>query len=754
MQISRLVGVIPRHLVVIAHEARSCAVCRALPAGPSCPMRRQAAAAASGLVHVLVLLAAPLACWSRPRCEHWCGTDAERCSPERRGACGACPDEKRCDFSRVTPAPPPPSSPPRPPRPPWSPPWQDAWLHLASQQQEQQDAVLQAGQLDPFHAWTPSKGGAAGEHAEPEGSSTLLVPRSSAKSHGETFLDFHAEGSNLLVNGEPLRLKGVNWFGSEGRAGPPLGLDHHDLAYYFGFLREHSFNAVRLLFNHDDVLKDPPLEGRDPYEWEAPELAHLHYVAMFRQIAVVAARFGILVLLACHRLTADSEWGGMWFSDKVPEAAVHASWARLMGELCGEWNVFAVDLHNEPSAASWGLGELETDWALGAERIGNGVLEACPRMLIMVEGVAERTPGGKISDGVLWGENLMGARQQPVRLRDQSKLVFSPHTYGPSVYEQTYFEDVSFPDNMAGIWSRRFGYLQKEGLAPVVIGEAGGRYEGRDVAWQDALVRYMLDTGIGLFYFALIVTKDDDTRGLFLPDRRTPDETSLSLLSSLPATDLLDVQRRARGVPAPTAPPSPPQPKPPPPPPPPPLLPLPLPPPPQAPPPPRPKPPPPPPPPPPAPAPPPPRPPPSPPPTPPLTLGGKLARMESSVLAEAESTPLVRAFERLERLVAPSASEVAAHGLGVHTPKQAVALAVLTATCLLGCAALYCVLAAARCVQGRCSHRGARHHRVPTEPEAVELRWADDEADEEAQAGEDIDEEAQPEEAEEEAQRE
>ena len=32
--------------------------------------------------------------------------------------------------------------------------------------------------------------------------------------------------------------------------------------------------------------------------------------------------------------------------------------------------------------------------------------------------------------GIWWGSNLVGARVAPVKLTDQSKLVYSPHVYG------------------------------------------------------------------------------------------------------------------------------------------------------------------------------------------------------------------------------------------------------------------------------------------------------------------------------------
>ena len=44
------------------------------------------------------------------------------------------------------------------------------------------------------------------------------------------FINFASHEGVLLANGVPFKIKGVNWFGSEGRSGPPLGLDRHDIA--------------------------------------------------------------------------------------------------------------------------------------------------------------------------------------------------------------------------------------------------------------------------------------------------------------------------------------------------------------------------------------------------------------------------------------------------------------------------------------------------------------------------------------------
>eukprot|EP00965_Chrysotila_dentata_P236676 6201457-Pleurochrysis_carterae.AAC.1 len=69
-------------------------------------------------------------------------------------------------------------------------------------------------------------------------------------------LDFRARDGFLWANDERFHVKGVNWFGSEGRAGPPLGLDKHTIDWYMQFMRDNSFNAIR---------RDGPLLTSDHY---------------------------------------------------------------------------------------------------------------------------------------------------------------------------------------------------------------------------------------------------------------------------------------------------------------------------------------------------------------------------------------------------------------------------------------------------------------------------------------------------------
>jgi len=52
--------------------------------------------------------------------------------------------------------------------------------------------------------------------------------------------------------------------------------------------------------------------------------------------------------------------------------------------------VIGADLHNEPHGpATWGSGDVATDWRLAAERAGNAILKVNPDWLIIVQGVQE-----------------------------------------------------------------------------------------------------------------------------------------------------------------------------------------------------------------------------------------------------------------------------------------------------------------------------------------------------------------------------
>jgi hypothetical protein len=135
----------------------------------------------------------------------------------------------------------------------------------------------------------------------------------------------------------------------------------------------------------------------------------------------------------------------------------------------------------------------------------------------------------------------------------RERLVFSPHTYGPSVFVQKMFMDPAQPQ-CAGLegdaagdadcniviptallrsgWEEHFGYLKDLGYA-VVVGEFGGNLDwplgqasirdrnrwshitpGVDAEWQNDFVDYMVERGIEGCYWS-INPESGDTAGWY-----------------------------------------------------------------------------------------------------------------------------------------------------------------------------------------------------------------------------------------------
>ena len=57
-------------------------------------------------------------------------------------------------------------------------------------------------------------------------------------------LAFEARDGRLYADGKLFHVKGINWYGSEGRTGAPGGLHKHSLAWYMAMLKDNRFNAI------------------------------------------------------------------------------------------------------------------------------------------------------------------------------------------------------------------------------------------------------------------------------------------------------------------------------------------------------------------------------------------------------------------------------------------------------------------------------------------------------------------------------
>jgi len=342
--------------------------------------------------------------------------------------------------------------------------------------------------------------------------------------------DFTARANGVFVNNQRFYIKGLSWFGFETDINVVHGLWARSYNELFDFIKNNGFNALRLPFYLELILNDNVSSGID-YNYN-PDLRGISSLAILDKIVAAAAERNILVMLDLHCFKAGTlAQDGLWYDSTHPESLVLQGWDKLIGRYAKTWNVIAFDLKNEPHASTWGTGNQATDWNLAAQRIGNHILaNGGDKFLIFVEGTSNSP---SCNPGCFWGEDLLGVTTNPVNLTSQSKLVYSPHCYGPSVYDQPYFSDPNYPRNLPDIWQAHYGFVPKLTGQPIVVGEWGGQYTGRDKTWQDAYVAWLSAQGyVDTFYWCLN-PNSGDTGGLLGNDWVTPETAKLDIIRNL-----------------------------------------------------------------------------------------------------------------------------------------------------------------------------------------------------------------------------
>jgi endoglucanase len=331
------------------------------------------------------------------------------------------------------------------------------------------------------------------------------------------------------ASGCEVRLIGVNWFGFETRTFSPHGLWARNWQEMLDQIAQAGFNTLRLPFSNQ--LFDPSSKPQGIDYKLNPDLKGLSGLALLDRIIQGAGSDGLKVILDRHDTSADTR-PALWYTDQVPQARWLQDWVTLAQHYRGNATVIGADLASEVHGpATWGDGNLRTDWRLAAGEAGNAILANNPNWLIIVEGI-EQYHG----DPYWWGGNLEGARRFPVRLSRPDKLVYSAHDYGPGVYQQSWFQ-VSKPSvlthTLPAIWQKHWAYLQKDGIAPVLLGEFGGRSVGQDKegVWQNTLLGFLNANDIGYTYWAWNADSGD-TGGILRDDWSTLNQSKLHLLFS------------------------------------------------------------------------------------------------------------------------------------------------------------------------------------------------------------------------------
>ncbi|MEU7872189.1 cellulase family glycosylhydrolase [Dactylosporangium sp. NPDC049140] len=396
-------------------------------------------------------------------------------------------------------------------------------------------------------------GGAAALAAVAAGALIAVAFSAGSASAGTGTGYLHTSGNKIVDStGATVRLTGINWFGMETDnhtfhglwAGKPASwtqqLDH---------MAQLGFNTIRVPYTGDSLRAGATATSINTDT--NPDLIGLSPLQILDKVVNYAGGKGMRIILDRHRPTAAGQTA-LWYTAAASEASEIADWQSLASRYANNPTVIGADLFNEPHAdgtepngtgSCWGCGDTTKDWRLAAERIGNAVLQTNPNWLIFVEGVSCDGNGGSpnVYDNVpddpmacdWWGGNLSKAGTYPVRLNVANRLVYSAHDYGISVYDrQPWFKDSNFPNNLPDVWDHFWGYLYKQNIAPVLVGEFGSTLQNPlDTQWLTKLMAYMGSGTNGMSFTYWSWNPDSgDTGGIVGDDWITVNQTKMNIV--------------------------------------------------------------------------------------------------------------------------------------------------------------------------------------------------------------------------------
>lgn len=335
-------------------------------------------------------------------------------------------------------------------------------------------------------------------------------------------LPLSTQGSKIVdATGRSVLLRGVNWFGIETELHAPDGLSSRDYKGMLAQIKSLGYNLIRLPYSVQS-LRASDVHGINYQLSSNQELQGKSPLEVMDAVIQEAGRQGIMILLDSHRLN-DKRIPELWYGDGFTEADWIDTWKMLATRYKNQANIIGADLKNEPHGrASWGTNDKSTDWRLAAERAGNAILAINPNWLIVVEGVENNVPGQKLEYHWM-GANLEGVERFPVRLSKSKKLVYSPHEYGAGVYNQPWFNEPTFPNNLYSRWEIGWNYIATKGIAPILVGEFGGRQVDRsskEGIWQRQFVNFISEKDLSFAYWSWN-PNSADTGGILQDDWQT-----------------------------------------------------------------------------------------------------------------------------------------------------------------------------------------------------------------------------------------
>ena len=358
------------------------------------------------------------------------------------------------------------------------------------------------------------------------------------------------DGSKIVdMNGTEVWLTGVNWFGYNTGTNIFDGVWNCNLKESIEGIADHGFNLLRIPMSAELLLqwKNGEFPQANYNQAYNSELNSLNSLEIFDYVLQLCEANGIKVMIDIHTVKTDASGHNypLWYrEDMTTEDFIEAlTW--IAERYKNNDTIIAYDLKNEPHGkasesefAIWNDSDLQNNWKMVAEEAGNAILDVNPYVLIVIEGIQIYPTDPVANDftstndadyyNTWWGGNLMAVKDYPIDFGSEERnkqIVYSPHDYGPLVYEQPWFEGGFTYDSLyKDAWYDYWLYIEEEDIAPILIGEWGGFMDGGpNEEWMTYLRQLIAEKNIH-FTFWCYNANSGDTGGLVLDDFTTWDE--------------------------------------------------------------------------------------------------------------------------------------------------------------------------------------------------------------------------------------
>ena len=418
------------------------------------------------------------------------------------------------------------------------------------------------GKINSSGKPAPGPGPAGDDKKDPAKPDQPSKPGDTSKSDnkkGKTGDDWLTTDGSKIVdkNGTEVWLTGVNWFGYNTGTNIFDGCWSCNMESSLKAIADRGFNLLRIPISAELLLnwKNGIYPDANFNQAANADLVGLNSLQIFDRALEICEASGIKVMIDIHSAETDASGHNapLWYTDKISADQYLEALDWVSARYKDNDTIVAYDLKNEPHGAGneqnraiWNDSKDANNWKYIAELAGNKILDNNPHALIVIEGnqIFPTDPKSNnftsMNEGDYynswWGGNLMGVKYYPVDLGSKERnkqIVYSPHDYGPAVYQQPWFHGgFDYESLKKEYWNDYWLYIKTTDTAPILIGEWGGFMSGDNLTWMKYLRQLIGEYRLN-YTFWCFNANSGDTGGLVLDDFTTWDEEKYAFVNEV-----------------------------------------------------------------------------------------------------------------------------------------------------------------------------------------------------------------------------